>query len=87
MANREKDLTLPLYFDVYGSFLTQKQAAVFEMYYNDDLSLAEIARETGVTRQGALDTLKRAREKLVSMEQKLGLVAKEAANISEETEK
>ena len=48
----EKDLGLSLYYDFYGSFLTDKQAKVFELYYNDDYSLAEIAQECGVTRQG-----------------------------------
>ncbi len=70
----EKDLELPLYYDFYGSFLTEKQSKVFDLYYNDDLSLAEIAQETGVSRQGVLDTVKRAREKLYDMENKLGLV-------------
>lgn len=73
----EKDLRLSLYYDFYGSFLTDKQAKVFELYYNDDYSLAEIAQECGVTRQGVLDTLKRAQAKLEDMEQKLGLVKKQ----------
>ncbi|BDF58483.1 hypothetical protein CE91St36_13000 [Christensenellaceae bacterium] len=73
----EKDLGLSLYYDFYGSFLTDKQAKVFELYYNDDYSLAEIAQECGVTRQGVLDTLKRAQAKLEDMEQKLGLVKKQ----------
>lgn len=73
----EKDLGLSLYYDFYGGFLTDKQAKVFELYYNDDYSLAEIAQECGVTRQGVLDTLKRAQAKLEDMEQKLGLVKKQ----------
>ncbi|MDL2237264.1 hypothetical protein LJC56_05480 [Christensenellaceae bacterium OttesenSCG-928-K19] len=73
----EKDLDLPLYYDFYGSFLTEKQAKVFEMYYNDDLSLAEIAQEMEISRQGVMDTVKRSRKKLYDMEEKLGLVKKE----------
>ncbi|HBU11899.1 MAG TPA: hypothetical protein DEB31_03995 [Clostridiales bacterium] len=73
----EKDLNLPLYYDLYGSFLTEKQAKVFELYYNDDLSLAEIAREMAISRQGVMDTVKRSRNKLYGMEEKLGLVKKE----------
>ncbi len=72
----EKDLNLTLYFDVYGEFLTEKQARVFDYYYNDDLSLAEIGAEMGVSRQGVLDVLRRAQQKLTDMEVKLGLVAK-----------
>ncbi len=73
----EKDLDMPLFFDFYGSFLTEKQAKVFELYYNDDLSLAEIAGEYGITRQGVMDILNRARKKLADMEAKLGLVKKQ----------
>jgi predicted DNA-binding protein YlxM (UPF0122 family) len=71
----EKDLELPLYYDFYGDFLTDKQARFFEMYYNEDLSLAEIAQVEGITRQGVRDVLERARKKLYGMEKKLGLAA------------
>ncbi|WP_066647577.1 YlxM family DNA-binding protein [Christensenella timonensis] len=74
---REKDLKLSLYYDFYGEFLTQKQASVFALYYNDDYSLAEIAQECGISRQGVLDTLRRAQVKLEDMERKLGLVEKQ----------
>ena len=73
----EKDLGLSIYYDFYGEFLTEKQAKIFEYYYNNDYSLAEIAQEFGITRQGVLDTLKRAQAKLKSMEDKLGLVKKQ----------
>ena len=72
---REKDLSLSLYYDFYGEFLTEKQAKLFKLYYNDDYSLAEIAQECGISRQGVLDTLKRAQAKLKDMEGTLGLVA------------
>ncbi|MEA4853568.1 MAG: sigma factor-like helix-turn-helix DNA-binding protein [Christensenella sp.] len=73
----EKDLGLSIYYDFYGEFLTEKQAKIFEYYYDNDYSLAEIAQEFGITRQGVLDTLKRAQAKLKSMEDKLGLVKKQ----------
>ncbi len=73
----EKDLSLSVYYDFYGSFLTEKQARIFDLYYNDDYSLAEIAQEAGISRQGVLDTLKRAQTKLKDMEEKLGLVKKQ----------
>lgn len=75
IMKREKDLSLSLYYDFYGEFLTEKQAKLFKLYYNDDYSLAEIAQECGISRQGVLDTLKRAQAKLKDMEGKLGLVA------------
>lgn len=71
----EKDLSLILYYDFYGEFLTERQAKIFELYYNDDYSLAEIAQECGISRQGVLDALKRAQVKLKDMESKLGLIA------------
>ena len=70
-----KDLSLILYYDFYGEFLTERQAKIFELYYNDDYSLAEIAQECGISRQGVLDALKRAQVKLKDMESKLGLIA------------
>ncbi len=78
----EKDLSLSLYYDFYGEFLTEKQAKMFSSYYNDDYSLAEIAQEYGISRQGVLDTLKRAQAKLKDMEQKLGLVEKQQGEIN-----
>ena len=71
----EKDLSLIVYYDFYGEFLTERQAKIFELYYNDDYSLAEIAQECGISRQGVLDALKRAQVKLKDMENKLGLIA------------
>lgn len=73
----EKDLNLPIYYDFYGEFLTEKQARFFEMYYNDDMSLAEIAEESGISRQGVRDALERAKKKMHDMENKLGLVGKQ----------
>ena len=71
----EKDLSLILYYDFYGEFLSERQAKIFELYYKDDYSLAEIAQECGISRQGVLDALKRAQVKLKDMENKLGLIA------------
>ena len=70
----EKDLKWSLYYDQYGEFLTEKQKRMITLYYNDDYSLAEIAEELGISRQGVLDGLKRAQKKLHDMEEKLHLV-------------
>lgn len=68
-----KNLEISLLFDFYGEMLTPKQREVIEYYYNDDLSLAEIADNQGITRQGVRDSIKRAEFQLLEMEQSLGL--------------
>ena len=62
-----KNLEISLLFDFYGDMLTEKQRDVVELYYNDDLSLSEIAENEGITRQGVRDSIKRAesREKML----------------------
>ena len=71
-----KNLDVIILFDIYGNMLTQKQQDFISYYYNDDLSLSEIAENTGITRQGVRDSIKRAEETLQTYEQKLGLADK-----------
>lgn len=71
-----KPLEMSLLFDFYGETLTEKQRELFDLYYNEDLSLAEIAEHAGITRQGVRDSIKRAEHALRKMEDKLGLVAR-----------
>ena len=71
-----KPLEMSLLFDFYGETLTEKQRELFDLYYNEDLSLAEIAEHAGITRQGVRDSIKRAEAQLFDMESKLGLAAK-----------
>ena len=71
-----KPLEMSLLFDFYGETLTEKQRELFDLYYNEDLSLAEIAEHAGITRQGVCDSIKRAEHALREMEDKLGLVAR-----------
>lgn len=59
--------------DFYGDMLTEKQRSFLEYYYNDDLSLSEIADNEGITRQGVRDSIKRAESQLYEMEDRLGL--------------
>lgn len=71
-----KPLEMSLLFDFYGETLTEKQRELFDLYYNEDLSLSEIAAHAGITRQGVRDSVKRAEHALREMELKLGLVAR-----------
>lgn len=73
---KSKPLEMSLLFDFYGETLTEKQRELFDLYYNEDLSLAEIAEHAGITRQGVRDSIKRAEHTLREMEEKLGLVAR-----------
>lgn len=63
-------------FDFYGKLLTEKQYLAIQLYYLEDLSLAEIGDEMNVSRQGIFDLLKRAEQNLYEYEDKLGLVNK-----------
>jgi predicted DNA-binding protein YlxM (UPF0122 family) len=66
-----KNLEITLLLDYYGEMLTDKQRELIGSYYNDDLSLAEIAQNEGITRQGVRDAIKRAEAQLTEMEQRL----------------
>ena len=71
-----KDLQISFLLDFYGEMLTEKQREMITLYYNDDLSLAEIAEDQGITRQGVRDAIKRAENQLFEMESRLGLAKK-----------
>lgn len=71
-----KNLDITLLLDFYGDMLTEKQRTFISYYYNEDLSLSEIAANEGITRQGVRDAIKRAEAQLISMEERLGLVAR-----------
>ena len=68
-----KNLEISLLMDFYGDMLTEKQRDMVDYYYNDDLSLAEIAQNEGITRQGVRDAIKRAEAQMLDMEERLGL--------------
>ena len=67
-------LEMTLYFDFYGDLLTDKQKTCFDLYYNQDLSLSEIAQLEGVSRQGVHDALSRAEAQLIQLERVTGCV-------------
>ena len=62
--------------DFYGDLLTDKQRECFDLHYNEDLSLAEIAEQSGISRQGVWDNIKRAEASLQEIETKTGLIEK-----------
>ncbi len=70
-----KDLELAYLIDAYSPVLTQKQQEVIELYYSDDLSLSEIALNSGISRQGVRDSIKRAEAVMLELEDKLGYAA------------
>ena len=70
---KEKDLKVSILYDFYAPLFSQKKKEVFEMYYFDDLSLAEISEHTGSTRQGVRELLVRMSSELNSYEEALGL--------------
>lgn len=70
----KKNLAMSDLIDIYGELLTDKQRDMLELYYNDDLSLAEIAEHYEITRQGVHDSIKRGEEALEEYERVLGLL-------------
>ena len=71
-----KNLAISDLLDLYGEMLTDKQRDVIELYYNQDLSLAEIAEHEQITRQGVRDNIKRGEAFLLEMEEKLHFAEK-----------
>lgn len=69
----EKNIEVSLLFDFYGELLKPSGKRAIDLYYNEDLSLAEVADETGITRQGVRDSIKRSEQQLFEFEKKLGL--------------
>ena len=72
----EKNIEVSLLLDFYGELLKPSGRYAVDLYYNDDLSLAEIADDMGITRQGVRDSIKRAEQQLFEFEKKLGLLAR-----------
>lgn len=76
----EQRVRLGRLFDAYGSLLTEKQQKCLELYFYDDLSLAEIADELEVSRQAIHDLIKRVEHILERYESKLALLARDDHN-------
>ena len=65
---------MTMLFDFYGDILTDRQKEFYDLYYNEDLSLGEIAENYGITRQGVRDVIVRAEAVLTELEDKTGLI-------------
>ncbi len=71
-----KELKFVMLLDCYGDLLTDHQRSIMELYYCEDLSLAEIGSPLGITRQAVRSLIKRTEDILINYEEKLGFAAK-----------
>ena len=65
---------MAMLFDFYGDLLTERQREFYEFYYNEDLSLAEIAENYGISRQGVRDVIVRAEASMTEIEDKTHII-------------
>ena len=72
MKNQTYRMTM--LYDFYGELLTERQKEFFDLYYNEDLSLSEIAENSGISRQGVRDVIVRAEGSMQEIEDKTGLI-------------
>ena len=72
----QKSLEIGYLLDFYGELLNERRRTVLDMYYNEDMSLSEIAEALSITRQGARDLIKKAGDELLLYEEKLGVARK-----------
>lgn len=71
----DKNIQVSMLLEMYGKLLTDKQVDVIDLYYNQNLSLGEIAEELNITRQGVRKSLVDGEKKLLDIEEKLGFMA------------
>lgn len=72
MSDIEKTVYFGGLFDLYGKLLSRAQGAVMRDYYNNGLTLSEIAENSGVSRQAIYDAIVKAQKKLLEIEEKVG---------------
>ena len=72
----DKHIEVSMLLEIYGKLLTNKQQSVLNDYYNNDLSLAEIADEHHISRQGVRDIIMKGEGKLFEYEEKLAIMEK-----------
>ena len=71
---KNQTFRMTMLYDFYGEILTERQREFYDLYYNEDLSLAEIAENYGISRQGVRDVIVRAEAVMTEIEDKTGLV-------------
>ena len=76
----DKHIEISMLVDIYGKLLTKKQYDVIKDYYNNDLSLSEIAENNNISRQGVRDLIKKGENKLFEYEEKLNIMKKTQIN-------
>jgi len=76
----EKVYEISLLLDFYGQLLTERQYETMDLHFNNDYSLGEISEQLSISRQGVYDNIKRGKEMMTQLEQKLGLVKKFTEN-------
>src|SRR5574344_1337825 len=76
----EKNVKVSMLCQIYGKLLTEKQYEVLNDYYNNDLSLSEIAQNNNITRQAVRDVIKKGENKLFEFEEKLSFMDKTLKN-------
>ena len=72
----EKNMKIAYLIDFYADVLDDHTRDIMKAYYNDDLSLAEIAEDEGISRQGIRHIVKKGEDQLLSLESKLGIAKK-----------
>jgi len=72
----EKKIETGYLLDFYSGLLSERQQSVIDMYYNEDMSLSEIAGEIGISRQGVRDIIVKSSAMLEELEEKLGVAGK-----------
>lgn len=75
----DKSMEISLLFDFYGELLSEKKREAASLYFNEDLSLSEIAEHMGITRQGVSDLIRRSQSELYGFEDKLGVYSRFSA--------
>lgn len=91
MKNQAYRMTM--LYDFYGELLTDRQKEFFDLYYNEDLSLAEIAENYGISRQGVRDVIVRAEGIMADIEDKTGIIKrfhlmqKQLSSVSEQVDR
>ncbi len=73
MEPKSEMYEMGMLMDFYGSLLTRNTLDVMDMYYSQDMSLAEIGEALGISRQGAHSFITKGKQQLLEFESKLGM--------------